>query len=209
MPGPPIDAVVFDLGGVLIDWDPRHLYRQLFADPGEMESFLARICTPDWHRAHDLGADTTASCELLAKRYPGYRDLIMAWAERGEEMAPGQLDGTVEVLRELTESGMRCYALSNMEPDTFEIRMSRFGFMRWFDGLVISGLEGVVKPDRRIFEILLHRHGLRPQSTFFVDDQARNVAAARVLGFVAAQFSSPQQLRRDLRAAGLPSPAKD
>ncbi len=208
MTGQKIDAVVFDLGGVLIDWDPRHLYRQLIADPAEMEDFLGRICTQDWHRAHDLGEDTAASCERLARQYPTHRDLIMAWAERGEEMAAGQFDGTVEVLRELRASGVPCYALSNMEPDAFAIRMARFGFMSWFDGLVISGLEGVIKPDPRIFEILLDRYGLTPRATFFVDDQARNVAAARALGFAAAQFSTPWRLRRDLRAAGLPGLAE-
>ena len=132
----------------------------------------------------------------------------MAWAERGEEMAAGQFDGTVEVLRELRASGVPCYALSNMEPDTFSIRIARFGFMSWFDGLVISGLEGVIKPDPRIFEILLDRHGLTPRSTFFVDDQPRNVAAARALGFAAARFSTPRRLRHDLRGAGLPGLAE-
>jgi 2-haloacid dehalogenase len=205
MPGQEISAVVFDLGGVLIDWNPRYLYRQLFADPEEMEDFLARICTQDWHRAHDLGEDITASCERLAQGHPGYREMIMAWAERGEEMAAGQLDGTVELLHELTAARVPCFALSNMEPDAFAVRLSRFGFMRWFDGHVISGIEKVAKPDRRIFEILLCRHGLRPSSTVFVDDLARNVNAARELGFIAVQFTSPPQLRQDLQALGLPA----
>jgi 2-haloacid dehalogenase len=197
-----IEAVVFDLGGVLIDWDPRYVYRQLFADPADMEEFLASVCTSDWHRAHDLGADITQSCQRLALRYPEHRDMIMVWAKRGEEMVAGQFDDTVELLSELKASGMPCYALSNMEPDAFEVRRARFGFMRWFDAHVISGLEGVAKPDRRIFEILLNRHGLRPQRCVFIDDQARNVDAARELGLVALHFSSAAQLRRDLRALG-------
>jgi 2-haloacid dehalogenase len=197
-----IEAVVFDLGGVLIDWDPRYVYRQLFADPADMEEFLGSVCTPDWHRAHDLGADVTQSCEQLALRYPEHRDMIMVWAKRGEEMVAGQFDDTVELLSELKASGMPCYALSNMEPDAFEVRRARFGFMRWFDAHVISGLEGVAKPDRRIFEILLHRHGLRPQRCVFIDDQARNVDAARDLGLVALHFSSAAQLRQDLHALG-------
>jgi 2-haloacid dehalogenase len=198
-----IEAVVFDLGGVLIDWDPRYMYRQLFADPADMEEFLASVCTPDWHRAHDLGADITQSCEQLALRYPEHRDMIMVWAERGEEMVAGQLDDTVELLSELKASGMPCYALSNMEPDAFEVRLARFGFMQWFDGHVISGLEGVAKPDRRIFEILLHRHGLRPERCVFIDDQPRNVDAARDLGLAALHFSSVPQLRQDLQALGV------
>jgi len=198
-----IDAVVFDLGGVLIDWDPRYVYRPLFADPADMEEFLGSVCTPDWHRAHDLGADITQSCEQLARRCPEHRDLIMAWAERGEEMVAGQFDDTVRVLGDVKAAGVPCYALSNMEPDAFRIRRARFPFMGWFDGHVISGLEGVAKPDRRIFEILLRRHGLRPQACVFVDDQARNVRAARELGFIGLQFSTAARLRQDLSDLGL------
>ena len=182
MPSQGINAVVFDLGGVLIDWDPRYLYRQLFADRDEMEDFLTRICTPGWHRAHDLGEDITESCERLARQHPGHRDMIMAWAQRCDEMAAGQFDETVEVLRQLRAAGTPCYALSNMEPQMFTVRTARFPFMKWFDGHVISGIEGVAKPDRRIFEILLRRHELRPASTVLIDDSALNVAAAQELG---------------------------
>jgi 2-haloacid dehalogenase len=205
---PQIQAVVFDLGGVLIDWDPRYVYRQLFDDPAEMENFLATVCTADWHRAHDLGADITQSCESLARRHPGYRDMIMAWAERGEEMAAGQLDETVAILDEIKAAGMPCYALSNMEPEAFVTRRKRFSFMEWFDGHVISGLEGVAKPDRRIFEILLERHGLRPQLTVFIDDVARNVDAASEVGLRALRFRDADQLRQDLRGLGVALPGR-
>jgi 2-haloacid dehalogenase len=204
VPTSPISAVAFDLGGVLIDWDPRHLYRQLFADPADMEDFLRRICTADWHRAHDLGADIARSCEQLARQYPGYREMIMAWALRGEEMAAGQIDGTVEVLRELIAAGLPCYALSNMEPETFAVRRERFAFMSWFSDHVISGIEQVAKPDPAIFEILLRRNGLRPRSVIFVDDQPANVRAACDVGLTTIRFVSPEQLRRDMRAHGLP-----
>jgi len=203
MPGQLADAVVFDLGGVLIDWDPRYLYRKLFADPAEMETFLARICTSDWHRAHDLGADITESCRRLAALHPGYAAEIMAWAERSEEMVAGQFDAAVTVLSDLKAAGVRCYALSNMEPDLFAVRRARFAFMEWFDGHVISGIEGVAKPDRRIFEILLRRHCLEPPATVFADDSAANVKAASELGIVALQYISAQRLRQDLRALGL------
>lgn len=203
MPGQPADVVVFDLGGVLIDWNPRYLYRQLFADPAEMETFLARICTSDWHRAHDLGADVTESCRRLAALHPGYAAEIMAWAGRGEEMVAGQFDAAVTVLGDLKAAGIRCYALSNMEPDLFAIRQARFPFLEWFDGHVISGIEGVAKPDRRIFEILLRRHCLQPEATVFADDSPANVEAARELGIVAMQYTSAGQLRQDLRALGL------
>ena len=199
-----IDAAVFDLGGVLIDWDPRYVYRPLFDDPADMEEFLGSVCTADWHRAHDLGADITQSCEQLARRYPEHRDMIMVWAEHGEQMAAGQFDDTVQVLGDVKAAGVRCYALSNMEPDAFRVRRARFPFMDWFDAYVISGLEGVAKPDRRIFEILLRRHGLHPQACVFIDDQARNVDAARELGLVGLHFSSAARLRQDLSGLGLP-----
>jgi 2-haloacid dehalogenase len=198
-----VAAAVFDIGGVLLDWDPRHLYRQLFDDPDEMADFLARICTADWHRAHDLGADTTRSCELLAREYPEYAAPIMAWAQRGEEMIAGQIDGTVAVLAELRAAGLPCFALSNMEADTYPVRRDRFAFMRWFDGAVISGIEGVAKPDQRIFEIMVSRHDLDPRRTVFIDDSPANVAAARALGFRAIRFVSPEELRNELRRLGV------
>ena len=188
---------------MLIDWDPRHLYRQLFADPAEMEDFLARICTQDWHLAHDLGEDITESCRRLARRHPGHRDMIMAWAERGEEMAAGQIDETVGVLREVKAAGLPCLALSNMEPSAFATRRARFAFMDWFDGFVISGIEGVAKPDRRIFQILLRRYRLEPAATVFIDDSPANVEAARGLGLTAVRYTSAGQLRRQLRSLGL------
>ena len=206
MPGQRLTTVVFDLGGVLIDWDPRYLYRQLFTDPAEMEDFLARICTQDWHHAHDLGEDIPESCRRLARRYPGHRDMIMAWAERGEEMAAGQFDETVGVLREVKAAGLRCLALSNMEPTTFATRRTRFAFMDWFDGFVISGIEGVAKPDPRIFQILLRRYRLEPAATVFIDDSPGNVEAARGLGMIAVRYTSAGQLRSELRSLGLAVP---
>ena len=204
MPSAETTAVVFDLGGVLLDWNPRYLYRQLFADPGEMEDFLARICTQDWHRQHDLGVDITASCQALAALHPGYRDAIMAWAERGEEMIADQFDDTVGVLSEVKAAGLPCYALSNMEPETFTLRFARFPFMTWFDGHVISGFERVAKPDQRIFQILLERYALTPEATVFVDDLQRNVEAARAVGINAVRYTGAGQLRQDLLALGVP-----
>jgi len=203
VPEPEIAAVVFDLGGVLLDWNPRHLYRRLFTDPDEMEDFLARICTPDWHRAHDLGEDVARSCRRLARQHPRHRDLIMAWVDPGDEMAAGQIDGAVDVLAELKAGGVRCLALSNMEPATFTARLDRFPFMNWFDGHVISGLEGVAKPDPRIFRRLLRRYRLEPAATVFIDDSPANIEAARGQGMAAVRYTSAGELRSQLRSLGL------
>ena len=204
VPSQSISAVAFDLGGVLIDWNPRHLYHQLFGDPAEMEEFLARVCTEDWHRQHDLGADVTASCQRLAALHPGYRDKIMAWAERGEEMAAGPFEQAVLVLADLKAAGVRCYALSNMEPGAFAVRCARFPFMAWFDGHVISGLEGVAKPDEEFFRIFLQRYAVEPAGAVFVDDSLRNVEAALALGINAVHYTSADRLRHELQELGTP-----
>jgi len=198
-----VDAVVFDLGGVLIDWNPRHLYRQLFDDEAEMEEFLATICTLEWHVAHDLGQGTAESCAELALEHPEHAPFIRAWADRSEDMVAGAIDDTVAILAELRTDGVRCYALSNMEPETFPLRLERFEFLQWFDGHVISGTEGVVKPDPEIFHRLLRRFDLQPSRTLFIDDSPVNVEAARALGIRAVFFESPAQLRADLEEVGL------
>ena len=207
MTHPGIKTVVFDIGGVLLDWDPRHLYRKLIADPDEMAAFLGEVCTPRWHLAHDLGADTELSCRELAAAHPSLAEEIMAWSHRSEEMIAGQITAGVDVLAELKASGLRCLALSNMEADKFALRQSRYPFFRHFDGCVISGIEGAAKPDRRIFETLLSRYDLEPAATVFFDDTAANIAVARDLGLVAVRYSGGGQLRRDLRRLGLPAAA--
>jgi 2-haloacid dehalogenase len=197
------DAVVFDIGGVLLDWNPRHLYRKLISDPAQMEDFLGRICTPQWHLSHDRGASIEPSCRELAARHPEHADLIMAWAHRGEEMIAGQYEDSVAVLEAVKAAGVPCFALSNMEAETFAVRRTRYPFFGLFDGCVISGLESVAKPDRRIFQILLSRYGLRPEATVFIDDTAANVVTASELGLRAIRYRGASQLRGDLRDAGL------
>jgi 2-haloacid dehalogenase len=198
-----VDAVVFDLGGVLIDWNPRHLYRQLFDDEAAMEDFLATICTLEWHVAHDLGESTADSCAELARRHPEHAAMINAWAERSEDMIGGAIEETVEILAELRKAGVRCYVLSNMEPETFPLRLERFEFLHWFDGHLISGMENLVKPDPRIFRRLLRRFDLQPSRTVFIDDSVVNVEAANEIGIKAIHFESPEQLRSQLEDIGL------
>jgi 2-haloacid dehalogenase len=200
---PAIAAVVFDIGGVLLDWDPRHLYRKVFEDDEAMEQFLSRICTPEWHEPHDRGESTAASCARLAEAHPEHAEEIWAWMTRGEEMVAGAIEQTVDILTELSRAGVACYALSNMEAETFPLRLERFAFLGLFDGIVISGLEGMAKPDRAIFELLLERFGLDPGSTLFVDDNVANLEAAFSLGMSTVHFRSPEGLRRSLQAVDL------
>jgi 2-haloacid dehalogenase len=200
---PAIEAVVFDVGGVLLDWDPRYLYRKVFDDEDTMEWFLSRICTSEWHEPHDRGESTSESCARLAEQHPEHADQIWAWARRGEEMVVGEFGDTVEILTELTNAGTPCYALSNMEAETFPLRFERWPFFALFKGIVISGFEGVAKPDREIFELLLDRFRLDAATTLFIDDNVGNLAPASALGMATVHYESSEALRRSLRAVGL------
>jgi 2-haloacid dehalogenase len=199
-----IRAVVFDLGGVLLDWNPRYLYRRLFdGDDAAMERFLAEVCTMEWHHAHDLGVPPERTTPPLVAAHPEYEELIWAWSRRSEEMIAGPIDGTVELLAELKEAGVPCYALTNMERETYPLRRERFAFLSWFNGTVVSGFEGVAKPDTAVFELLLNRFDLDPSTTVLIDDSPANVRAATRAGMQAIEFGSPDQLRDWLRQAGL------
>ena len=196
-------AVVFDIGGVLLDWDPRHLYRKLFDDEAEMDRFLAEVCTLEWHHAHDLGVPPEETSPPLIAAHPQYAEHIWAWTQRTEEMVGGPIEGSVEILRSLRATGVRCYALTNMETWTFPDRRERYPFLRELDGALVSGFEGVAKPDRRVFELLLERFDLDPTRTVFVDDSRANVEAARSVGLRAVHFESPPLLREWLERTGL------
>jgi 2-haloacid dehalogenase len=198
-----VTSVVFDVGGVLLDWNPRHLYRKLFADETSMEHFLAEICTPAWHEAHDRGLPTAPSCAELARAHPEYAEEIMAWAERSEEMVAGEIPGTASILDQLRAAGCPCYGLTNMEAETFPLRLKRFACLQHLDGIVVSGFERVAKPDPEIYLRLLNRYGIEARDTLMVDDDARNVKAARALGMRAVRFSSAASLRTSLEDLGL------
>jgi 2-haloacid dehalogenase len=200
---PAIRAAVFDLGGVLLDWDPRYLYRKLFADEADMERFLSELCTPEWHEPHDRGVPAATSCADLAVRHPDRADLIWAWAERSEEMVAGEMAESIDVLRDVLATGLPCFALTNMEAETYPRRVARFPFLSWFAGTVVSGFEGVAKPDREIFDRLLTRFALDPSTTLMIDNAAENIEAARHVGMQTIHFHSPDQLRRRLQEAGV------
>ena len=196
-------AVVFDLGGVLIDWDPRYLYRQLLDDPDEMESFLAEVTTAEWNAHQDAGRPWAEAVELLVSEHPERRELIEAFHRRWPEMLAGEIPGTVDVLADLRASGVRLVALSNWSAETFPIAMERFVFLAWFDGIVLSGEVGVNKPDRRIFEHLATRFDIEPKAALFIDDSSANVDAAKSLGVRVVEFTDATALRLELVQLGL------
>jgi 2-haloacid dehalogenase len=197
-------VVVFDLGGVLLDWDPRHLYRKLFpGDAAAMEAFLGEVCTVEWNERQDAGRTFAEAVAELMPRHEDKRHLIEAFGRRFDEMIPGALDGAVEIVRELKARGVPLYALTNWSSETFPPQRVRFPFLDWFDGIVVSGDEGVIKPDLRIFRILLDRYGLAAGESVFIDDSPMNAQAASALGIHGIHFQTPAQLRRELAALHL------
>lgn len=198
-----IDTVIFDLGGVLIDWDPRHPYRKLFDDEATMERFLAEICSPDWNHQMDGGLPFEHGVAELVKRHPDQADFIEAFWKRWPEMLNGAIQGTVDILEALHEKGLPLYALSNWSAQTWPHALDRFAFLDRFEGLVISGFEGTMKPRIDIFEILRDRYHIVPRKAVFIDDRAENVAAAERLGFRGIRFQNSAKLSEDLRGLGL------
>ena len=195
--------VVFDLGGVLIDWNPRHLYRQLFDDEAAMERFLAEVCHTAWNEEQDRGRTFAKAIEEAAGRFPEERALIEAYHQRWGEMLAGPIEGSVAVLAELKEAGHELHALTNWSVETFPIARERYAFLDWFGSILVSGEERLIKPDPRIFELLLERIGRTAEACVYIDDNPKNAAAAAALGFDAVHFRSPAQLRADLTRLGV------
>ena len=202
-----IDTVVFDLGGVLIDWDPRHLYRTIFTGPdaeADMELFLAQVCTPEWNAEQDRGRTLAEATAILVERHPDQAELIEAYYGRWDEMLGRPIEGTVRVAAALKRGGLRLVALSNWSAETFPRARRRMTFLDDFDGVLISGAVGLIKPDRAIFDLVAQRHQIAPSRAIFIDDSPKNVAAAAEAGFDAIVFESPDQLRHELAGRGLP-----
>ena len=208
---PVCSTVVFDLGAVLIDWDPRYVYRDLFPDDeAGMEAFLADVTSSTWNHQMDAGRSWADAVAELVATHPGHRELIEAYWTRWSEMLRGPIEGSVAVLQELRDADVGIYALTNWSAETFPVARERFDFLGWFGGIVVSGEEGVAKPDPEIYRILLERHAIDPATALFVDDRADNVAAALALGMDGVVFTSAGALRDDLVSRGLldPVPAR-
>jgi 2-haloacid dehalogenase len=201
---PVLTTVVFDLGNVLLDWDPRRLYRELIDDPVELEEFLTTICNRAWHDRQDRGRSTVEATAELQAEHPEYAELIGAYYSRWPDMTAGALPATVDVLRELRDTGVRLIGLTNWPAETFAPARDRFEFFSWFEGIVVSGEEGVAKPDEAIFARLLRRYGVDPSTAAYVDDTAVHVETARRLGMTGFVFSDAVTLRRDFAGVGLP-----
>lgn len=197
------DAVVFDLGGVLIDWDPRYLYRKLLPDEASVEDFLSRVCTREWHVRQDEGRPLAEAVAERCALFPEHEALIQAFYGRWSEMIRAPITGTVRLLEALDAEGVPCYALSNWPAETFDVCRERFDFLSCFRGLVLSGEEGVKKPSPEIYRRLLDRYGLEPARLVFIDDVTENLEPAHELGITTLRFHDPETLNLDLGRLGL------
>lgn len=203
--GRAIDTVIFDLGNVLIRWDPRNLYRKLFGDDTDaMERFLAEVCHPEWNERQDAGRTWQEAIDEAIARHPQHEALIRAYRLRWDEMLDGPIIETVAVLRQLRDSGTRLFALTNWSRETFPVALERYEFLHWFEGILVSGEEGLIKPDPAIFRRLISRFDVDISRAIFIDDSPRNVDGAQRVGLQAIHFENADKLRSDLRTLGLP-----
>ncbi|HYJ39051.1 MAG TPA: HAD family phosphatase [Chitinophagaceae bacterium] len=197
--------IVFDLGGVLVDWNPDYVYKKIFNDDGEkMRWFYQNICTSDWNEEQDAGRTLTEGTELLVKKFPDHEENIRAYYGRWEEMLGGPIAGTVEILRKLKQNkGLRLYALTNWSHETFPIALKLYDFLHWFDGRLVSGEEKTRKPFKEIYELLIKKFNLDPSRSIYLDDNQRNLYPAAELGFYTIHFQSPAQFEEELKKAGV------
>lgn len=199
-----ITAIIFDLGGVLIDWNPEYLYRKIFKDEPEMKDFLKNICTSEWNEEQDADRTLMEATETLVKEYPDHEVNIRAYYDRWLEMLAGTIEPTVEILKKLKDSKKyKMYALTNWSAETFPIALEKYELLHWFDGVVVSGTEKIRKPFPDFYKILLDRYNIEKKEAIFIDDNSRNVAAAKQMGIDAIHFISARQLGQELAAKGV------
>lgn len=199
-----IKTIIFDLGGVLCDWNPDYVYKTVFDNEEEMKWFYDNICTPHWNEEQDAGRSLAEATELLVKEFPDHEENIRAYYGRWEEMLKGPIEGTVDIFRELRSMNKyQILALTNWSAETFPIALQRFDFLHWFDGRVVSGEEKTRKPYREIYETLVQRFDVDPRTALYTDDNTRNLAPAKELGMHTIHFQSPPQFRRELLALGV------
>lgn len=195
-----INTIIFDFGGVLIDWNPKYLYRKIFNNEGDVEYFLDTICTADWNEEQDGGRTTKEATELLTLEYPAQAEKIKAYYDRWEEMLGGVFEGTVEILKQLKDSGkFKLYGLTNWSAETFPVAKERYDFLGLFDGILVSGDEKCRKPFPEFYQLLLSRYNINAGNSVFIDDNKRNIIAAEKEGIQSIHFIDAEQLRKALR----------
>ena len=202
---PKIKTVIFDLGGVLIDWSPKHLFTDTYFDAVEKRDyFLTQICSPDWNEQQDAGRSIVYATEELIREYPEWEAPIRDFYGRWTDMLGGPIAGTVDLFRKIKEEGkLKTYALTNWQEGLFDIALVRYNFLHWFDGRVVSGTEKTRKPFPEFYQILFDRYQVNPAETVFIDDSLRNIKAGEALGLKGVHFTDPDSLKTDLLKLGV------
>lgn len=198
-----IDTVIFDIGNVLVNWNPDNLYRKIFPVEEERVQFLSTICTMEWHTLQDAGRSPQEGTTELLEKFPQHKEAILAFYDRWEEMFDGAIEGTVEILKEVKEKGYRVYALSNYNAELYQRTVNDFPFLEWFDGKIISSEAKMKKPDENIYRLLFERFFIDPKRAVFIDDLAANIAAASRLGLNGILFTNPETLRQELQTRNI------
>lgn len=199
-----IDTVIFDLGGVLIDWNPKYLYRKIFKTEDEVDWFLNNVCTSEWNDQQDAGRSFEEATKELVTKHPEFEEPITAWYGRWQETIRGPITETVDILKSIKDSRKyRLYALTNWSAETFPWALETFEFLHWFEGIVVSGIEKSRKPFPEFFQILFDRYNVNPSSSVFIDDNVKNIDGANTIGLPTIHFNNPQQLKADLEELGI------
>jgi 2-haloacid dehalogenase len=197
-----INTIIFDLGGVLVDWNPRYVYNEVFkGDSVKTDWFLNNICTPEWNIQQDAGKLMATATQELVAQYPQYEKWIRLYYDRWEDMLKSDIPQTVTLLKVLKASEKyRLYALTNWSAETFHIALERFDFLQLFEGILVSGKEKMIKPHKEIYELCLNRFNIQATKALFIDDNLDNIKGAQEVGLQTIHFKSAELLKDDLRA---------
>ncbi len=199
-----VKAILFDFGNVLLEWNPRYIYRRYFPGNEEaMEQFLEEVSFMDWNAQQDKGRPFTEGVADLSRQFPHYSDLIQAYHDNWSELIGAALSETVELMKRLKEAGYSVYGLSNWSAETFPLVREKYEFFNLLDDIILSGEVGAIKPEPEIFEIALERIGRAAQECLFIDDAPANIEQAQKMGFATVLFESPEQLEKELYRLGL------
>jgi 2-haloacid dehalogenase len=199
-----IETIIFDLGGVLIDWNPRYLYRKILKDEDQVTWFLENICTSEWNDQQDAGRSFEEATRELILKHPEWEEAINAWYGRWQETITGSISGTVDILKKIKGSnGYRLYALTNWSAETFPWALDNFEFLHWFEGILVSGQEKTRKPFPEFYQLLFDRYAIDPSRALFIDDNIKNIEGARALGLPSVHFQNPDQLKSELTRLGV------
>ena len=194
-----IESIIFDLGGVLVDWNPDYVYHTIFDREEDLHRFYREICTPAWNEEQDAGRTLREGTEMLIKQFPHEEKNIRVYYDRWQEMLRGPIEGTVDILKALKDSGKyKLYALTNWSHETFPVALHKFDFLHWFDGRIVSGEEKIRKPFPEIYQLIVKRYNIDPHTAVYIDDNERNLTAPAAMGMQTIHFQSPGQLKEEL-----------